>query len=81
MGIRDSVPNRPLVFFAAFLSVLALTFSGCYALARGTSAPAHGPDRASATPVSFYGPVGPDAQERDLAQRIARIKDNTTHGH
>jgi len=84
MEIRDNVarvPTRPFVLLIAFLTMLALALSGWYALARNSAAPAQGPDRAYATPVTLYGPVGPDAQERDLNQRIAKIKEDASHGH
>jgi hypothetical protein len=67
--------------FIAFLSAFALALSVWYVLARDGSTPAQAPDRAYATPVSFYGPVAPDAQDRDVQLRIARVKEDATHGH
>jgi hypothetical protein len=78
---RQRVPTRPFVFVIAILSVFALALTTWYTLARSPQSVSHGPDRTYATPLFSYGPAGPDAQSRDLEQRIAQIKDDTTHGH
>ena len=78
---RQRVPTRPLVFVIAILSVVALALTTWYALLGSPKSVSHGSDRSYAAPLSNYGPAAPDAQSRDLEQRIAQIKDDTTHGH
>ena len=84
MEIRQNVqrvPTRPFVLAIAFLSVLALALTTWYTMARSPQTVSPGPARSYAAPLYNSGPMGPDAQARDLQQRIAQIKEDGTHGH
>lgn len=84
MEIRQSVqrvPTRPIALVMAILSLVAVALTTWYALASGPASQHPATERTYAAPLVNYGPLGPDAQTRDLEQRLARERDDTSHGH
>ena len=77
----EQTPARRVVLVIVFLALLGLGLSAWYSLAQATHGPTAIAGRALASPVTSNGPLGPDAQDRDLAQRISRIREDSTHGH